>query len=334
MASNERTDGLQITQDTSEFTVQWSLNNWSQLKGTARGQKISSPLFEYSSQKWNIDFYPNGYKSSSSGFSSLFLLVQDKKSIILPIELDFDLFAEKEEERISFKTSYIFDSEAAFESWGFTDFMAISKLESKFVMDNTITVGIKIRNEEQIKIEQYLVPFSKKLYENSKNGDLTICCKDSQILRADYIILIHDAFFNANFDFQELHGDKKLAPIQLVDYSADSVSRMIHFLYTGITSVSEKLDLRCELYCLADYTTNFLLCDLVIKELVKRDFQSAKIMDLLLQLRFKPFPLRKLAVEYYQKNRASIVKEEGYEKKLDLLLGAEGDPVLVREMLS
>jgi BTB/POZ domain/MATH domain len=236
--------------------------------------------------------------------------------------------------------------------WGYRDFISHRQLEKDFVTNDGFTIGVTIEDKLEIFQADYLGPLSHNLYENSAEGEVSIRCKNDKVVKADRLVLLQDPFFAALFRFKDSQatacaemsesssGSDQTANvnpnlIDLTDYSHDTVTHLIEFIYTGRTGVPNSTQQRCELYFLADYTTNQNVRNLLELQIVKIDFAPSLIMDLMICIRNrgKNLKLRELAVKYYCSNRPAIINHEGYACKYEEFVDGQLDVDLLKELV-
>jgi hypothetical protein len=138
--------------------------------------------------------------------------------------------------------------------WGEDHLISAPNLERLYVRDDQFVVGVNCRTAK-IGSHRLALPITRKLYENSVNGDFETECKDGVVVKADKLVLVNDAFFGALIHFknsQSISDSPDLRVLKkqkisdsvkansdpdkadLSDFSAPTVSRLVEFIYTGI----------------------------------------------------------------------------------------------------
>lgn len=302
------------------------------------GEKVVSPSFKFRGKQWEISLFPNGCSqiTKENMMSIYFYLIDPVK---LPFKLEQWSFLI---EGITFSDSYA--SEFSSDKCSCGKGLHYSRLTNAFKLGHLIT-GLKIK-DKKFKVDGYIPPINQKLFDNSKNGDFTIKCRDDQSVRADKFILVHEPYFKAVIDFkQSQSSEDSVASINeeseigskstdLSNFSAESVNLLLEFIYTGKISLPYSADLYCQLYILADFTTNQDLIELLIKE-IKIILKPDTVLDYLICMRGRPvhLPLTKLVIKYFRENKVEIAKTGDYNLKHDLLFDTEFELDLVKELM-
>jgi MATH domain len=154
---------------------------------------------------------------------SLFLRLENVRELEFPAQANFTFFVENGKSNIHEKEQtsvFHFKSQA----WGYGQFISHDKLETKFIdSDGQIALGARMI-EDKIKLSSSIVSITQKLYDNSKDGDVQVKCKDGKVVCADKFFLILDSFLAAIFGFKDnlIHVEDEKTPTCSTDIIADA----------------------------------------------------------------------------------------------------------------
>lgn len=139
----------------------------------------------------------------------------------------------------------------------------------------------------EIKIVENLT--NRLLEKAFDKGDVSIHCKNGEIVRADRIFLETDPYFQALFNFKTTQGSANEGmtvklnegmTVDLSDYEVSTVKALIECIYTGAFVTPETLQTQLELYNLAQFVANTTFSSSVLKVIEKEGYDLSDIMQL------------------------------------------------------
>jgi hypothetical protein len=131
-----------------------------------------------------------------------------------------------------------------------------------------------------------------------------------------------DSYFQSllNFNAQNLvassvnqtNTDKEC--IDLSQFSFTAVSSLIEFIYTGKFAKPHSVQECLDFFQLADFTSNDLLCDLLLDQFEAEYFKPENIINMILHPSGKTIKMRDRAIKYLLKNRKEVKQVEDFDE--------------------
>ena len=138
---------------------------------------------------------------------------------------------------------------------------------------------LDINSKRKLDFDTQCATLVKNLFDLSGFGDFTIYCKNGEVVRADSLVLKHAPYFKPLLEFNMMRNteaDIEVNSTHLSDFSANVVQGLIEFIYTSNIDLDKSIQTLLELYVLADYTNNEVLCFYLTK-LINRLFTPQNI---------------------------------------------------------
>lgn len=162
--------------------------------------------------------------------------------------------------------------------------------------------GFVISFDDPLRFQQlpYLVSLNQKLLTSALvDGDVVVNCKNDEVVKADRIVLIQDPFFESLFDFRSNQNPKdEDLSVDLVEFPAFAVEKLVRFLYTGTYEKLLTLDDNLQIFQLANYTTNIDLAELVLRVINEQYFDFKDLGIIIRSNAFRSQAIRELVDKY------------------------------------
>ncbi|TVU31081.1 hypothetical protein EJB05_22750, partial [Eragrostis curvula] len=219
------------------------IDGYSLTKGTPTGEFLKSHPFTFGGHRWCIRYYPNGDRSESKDYISLFLFLDESITKAVKAKYQFRFVDNVDEKPLAFEAFEKANNFSANSGWGHMKFIKVEELEqSKHLKNDSFAVRCDIAVIKEFRAEVdtpafVLVPPSNlhqhlgDLLLSEKGADVVFEVGTETFAAHRYVLAARSPVFSAELLGMMKESDTAVI-VRIDDMDAKVFKALLHFVYT------------------------------------------------------------------------------------------------------